>query len=84
MNIPANTIQAVKADTKIHSELKTEFLKRYFRVVHGLFAVLLLIQFLPDKLTTETYVSYVIWFAVGVEIFTLILSGFIKKTASLI
>ena len=85
MNIPANTVSAVKPDKKIkiNSELKTEFLKRYFRVVHGLFAVLLLIQFLPDKLTTETYVSYVIWFAVGVEVLTLILSAFIKKPASL-
>ena len=85
MNIPANTVSAVKPDKKIkiNSELKTEFLKRYFRVVRGLFAVLLLIQFLPDKLTTETYVSYVIWFAVGVEVLTLILSAFIKKPASL-
>ncbi len=85
MNIPADTIPTAKADKKIkiNSELKTEFFRRYFRVVHGLFAVLILIQFLPDKLQTETYIFYVIWFAVGVEILTLILSAVIKKTASL-
>ena len=85
MNIPADTIPSVKADRKIkiNSELKTEFLKRYFRVVHGLFAVLILIQFLPDKLTTDTYTSYVIWFAVGVEVITIIFSALIKKIGSL-
>ena len=85
MNIPAGTIPTAKADKKIkiNSELKTEFFRRYFRVVHGLFAVLILIQFLPDQLQTETYIFYVIWFAVGVEILTLILSAVIKKTASL-
>ena len=34
MNTLANNLTAVKTDKKINSELKTEFLKRYFRVVH--------------------------------------------------
>ncbi len=83
MNTLANNLTAVKTDKKINSELKTEFLKRYFRVVHGLFFVLLLIQFLPDRLTTDTYAPYGIWFAVGVEVITLIFSALIKKVESL-
>ena len=83
MNTLANNLTAVKTDKKINSELKTEFLKRYFRVVHGLFFVLLLIQFLPDRLTTDTYAHYGIWFAVGVEVITLIFSALIKKVESL-
>ena len=51
--------------------------KRYFRVVHALFIVLLLIQLLPDQLSVETYAQYVIWFAVGVEALTLLVSSFI-------
>ena len=57
--------------------------KRYLRVVHALFIVLLLIQLLPDKLKGETYAQYVIWFVVGVEILTLIVSAFIKKREGL-
>ena len=65
------------------SKTKSEIFRRYFRVVHALFVVLMLIQFLPDQLPTETYASYVIWFAVGVEILTLVFSAFIKKPAAL-
>ena len=83
MNTLANNLTAVKTDKKINSKLKAEFFRRYFKVVHGLFAVLLLIHFLPDRLTTDTYAPYVIWFAIGVEVFTLILSALIKKTTSL-
>ena len=87
MNIQTKAIAApaIYSDKEIKepSKIKTEFFRRYFRVVHGLFAVLILIQFLPDKLTTDTYTSYVIWFAVGAELFTLILSALIKKPASL-
>jgi len=57
--------------------------QRYLRVVHGLFIVFLLIQLIPDKLTTETYAGYAIWFVIGVEVLTLIISALIKKPASL-
>ena len=57
--------------------------KRYLRTVHFLFIALLLVQLLPDKLTTDTYAGYVIWFAVGVEILTLIVSALIKKPLGL-
>ena len=81
MDTRTNTIAApaIKPDKKI----KSDFLRRYFRVVHALFAVLILIQFLPDKLTTDTYASYVIWFAAGIEVLTLIVSALIKKPESL-
>ena len=59
------------------------FKKRYLRLVHLLFIVLLLIQLLPDKLSGDTYAQYVVWFAVGVEILTLIVSSFIKKPIGL-
>ena len=52
-------------------------------MVHLLFIVLLLIQLLPDKLSGDTYAQYVVWFAVGVEILTLIVSSFIKKPIGL-
>lgn len=55
--------------------------KRYFRVVHLFFIVLLLVQILPNKLTTEIYTSYVIWFAVGVEVLTLVITSLLKKEA---
>ena len=57
--------------------------KRYLRTVHFLFIALLLIQLIPDKLKTNTYASYVIWFAVGVEVLTLIVSAIIKKPLGL-
>ncbi len=57
--------------------------KRYLRVVHALFIVLLLIQLLPDQLSGDTYAQYVIWFAVGVEALTLLVSSFIKKPVGL-
>ena len=68
---------------KESSKIKAEFFRRYFRVVHVLFGVLLLIQLLPDKLTSDAYSSYLIWFAVGVEVLTLIASTFIKKPVGL-
>ncbi len=57
--------------------------KRYLRTVHFLFIALLLVQLLPDKLTTDTYAGYVVWFAVGVEILTLTVSAIIKKPLGL-
>ena len=77
-----SAIQSPKTEKTV-SYLRTEILHRYFKVVHGLFAILILIQFLPDKLSSETYASYVIWFAVGVEVFTLVFSFFIKKMENL-
>ncbi len=53
--------------------------KRYLRTVHFLFIALLLIQLIPDRLHTETYAQYVVWFAVGVELVTLIVSSFKKS-----
>ena len=87
MNIQTKAIAApaIYSDKEIKepSKIKTEFFRRYFRVVHVLFAVLMLIQLLPDQLATETYASYAIWFAVGVEALTLIASALIKKPAAL-
>ena len=57
--------------------------KRFFRVTNLLFVVLLAIQFLPDKISKEPETSYVIWFAVGVEVLVLIASALIKKPQSL-
>lgn len=56
---------------------------RYLKVVHALFIVLILIQFLPDKLPAYTYASYLIWFAIGTEAVTLIASSLIKKKEGL-
>ena len=56
--------------------------KKYLRVVHALFIVLLLIQLLPDQLSGDTYAQYVIWFAVGVEVLTLLVSSFINALSS--
>ncbi len=57
--------------------------KRYLRIVHVLFAALLLIQLIPDRLNTETYAQYVVWFALIAEALTLIVSSVIKKPLSL-
>ncbi|MBO4896688.1 MAG: ABC transporter permease subunit [Clostridia bacterium] len=59
------------------------FKKRYLRTVHLLFIVLLLIHLIPNKLPGDTFGSYVIWFAVGLEVLTLILSAVIKKPLGL-
>ena len=59
---------------KTVSNLRNEIFRRYLRVVHILFAVLILIQFMPNQLSSDVYASYVIWFAVGVEVFTLVFS----------
>ena len=76
-------VSAVTFEKKETSKIKAEIMRRYFRMVHLLFALLILIQFLPNQLTTETYASYVIWFAAGAEVFTLVMSAFIKKHESL-
>lgn len=56
---------------------------RFLRVTNLLFAVLLATQFLPDKTSKEPQTSYVILFAVGVEILVLIVSAISKKPQSL-
>ena len=87
MNIRADAIvsPAIGHERKVKtdSRLKTEFFRRYFRVVHALFIVFLLIQLIPDKLTTETYAAYSIWFVIGVEVLTLVVSALIKKPVAL-
>lgn len=59
------------------------FLKeRYLKVTNLLFAVLLIVQILPDQIQKDPYTSYVVWFGIGAEILVLILSSVIKKTES--
>lgn len=57
--------------------------QRYCRVTHLLFAALLLIQLLPDRLEADTYAAYTIWFAVGVEVLVLVVSALVKKKQGL-
>ncbi|MDO4863813.1 MAG: ABC transporter permease subunit [Ruminococcus sp.] len=57
--------------------------KRYLRVTHLLFIVLLLIQLLPDKSTKEVFTGSLIVFAVAAELVVLVVSSFIKKEESL-
>ncbi|MBQ6180390.1 MAG: ABC transporter permease subunit [Ruminococcus sp.] len=57
--------------------------KRYLRIAHLLFIALLLIQLLPDQSTKAVYTSYLVRFAVGVEVIVLAASALIKKEESL-
>ncbi len=57
--------------------------KRYLRITHLLFIILLLIQLLPDRSTKPVYTSSLIGFAVGAEAIVLIASSLIKKENSL-
>ncbi len=57
--------------------------KRYLRVAHLLFIVLLLTQLLPDRSTNPVYTSYLVTFAVGAEVIVLAASALIKKEESL-
>ncbi len=57
--------------------------QKYLRVTHLLFIVLIAVQFLPDKVKTDTHISYIIWFFSAVEVLALTVSWFIKKKASL-
>ena len=56
---------------------------RCLRVVHLLFIVQLLVQLIPNKLPTETYTSYVVWFAVGAEALVFIGSALAKSKSGL-
>ena len=54
------------------------FAKRYLRVTHLLFAVLLLIQLLPDKSTKDVHTGALIAAAIGIEVITLVSSAYIN------
>lgn len=55
------------------------FKQRFFRVVHLLFIVLILVQLLPDKLPAEVCTPYVVWFASGVEVLAILYCAFAKN-----
>lgn len=57
--------------------------KRYLRITHLLFILLLLIQLLPDRSTKDIFTNSLIIFAVGVEVVVLAASAFIKNERSL-
>jgi NitT/TauT family transport system permease protein len=57
--------------------------KRYLRITHLLFILLLLIQLLPDRSTKDVFTNSLIIFAVGVEVVVLAASAFIKNERSL-
>lgn len=57
--------------------------KRFLRVTNLLFVLLLLVQLLPDTISKEPRTSYVVWFAVGLEVIVLIVSALAKKPQSL-
>ena len=59
------------------------FAKRYLRVTHLLFVILLLIQFLPDRSTKEVFTGSLLTFAVAAEAVVLAASAFIKNEKSL-
>lgn len=57
--------------------------QRYFRITNLLFLILITVQFLPDTVTKDPETAYVLWFTVGVEILTLVMSTLIKKPQGL-
>lgn len=57
--------------------------KRFLRVTNLLFLALIAVQFLPNHISKDPKTSYVIWFAVGVEVIVLIASALIKKEQGL-
>lgn len=61
----------------------TTLKERYFRFANLLFLILIAVQFLPDKITSEPKTSYVLWFAVGIEVLVLAVSSLIKKPQGL-
>ena len=56
---------------------------RFLRITHIFFAILMLIQLLPDKSQKEVCTSSLIVFAIGTEAVVIILSFLIKKKESL-
>lgn len=57
--------------------------KRYLRVTNLLFLVLVAVQLLPDRSSKPADSLYVIWFAIGLEVLTLVFSSLIKKPEGL-
>ena len=57
--------------------------KRFLRVTHLLFLILLLVQLLPDRSTKDVHTGALIAFAIGLEAVALIGSFLIKKAESL-
>lgn len=57
--------------------------KRFMRVTNLLFVILIAVQFLSNKVSADTFTSYVISFAVGVEAVVLIVSALLKKPKGL-
>ncbi len=57
--------------------------KRFLRITHLLFVVLLLVQLLPDQSVKEVFTGSLIAFAVALEVVTVAASFFIKKEESL-
>ena len=57
--------------------------KRWLRLTHMFFVILLLVQLLPDRSAKETAQGALIIFAIAVEVLTLLASAFIKRQESL-
>ncbi len=57
--------------------------KRWLRLTHVFFVILLLVQLLPDRSAKETAQGALIIFVVAVEVLTLLASAFIKRQESL-
>ena len=57
--------------------------KRWLRLTHVFFVILLLVQLLPDRSVKETAQGALIIFAIAVEVLTLLVSAFIKRQESL-
>ena len=59
------------------------FKKRFIRTTNLLFLILILVQLLPNAIEGETFASYTVWFAMGVEILVLAISALSKKEKNL-
>ena len=59
------------------------FKQRYLRVTNLLCLILIAVQFLPDKIANNSKISYVIVFAIAVELIVIIASLLIKKLEAL-
>ena len=57
--------------------------KRWLRLTHVFFVILLLVQLLPDRSAKETAQGALIIFAIAVEVLTLLVSAFIMRQESL-
>lgn len=57
--------------------------QRYFKAANLLFLLLIALQFLPDRVTKDPKSSYMIGFALGVEVVVLLASSLLKKQQSL-